>query len=293
MLITSLLLAITTFQQGADTTLTVRKGQRLETSVYAGSITVKTWSRDAIRIQADTRRKDHLDIGADGSTISIETSGKWGPAGNADIEITMPAWMPIELSGVETDLSVEGCKCTVHGETVRGDVTVKGGEGNVSVQSVEGSVTVTDVNGRVEAQSVNESVTVERVTGDLAVQTVNGDVTMVSISSGSVEASTVNGDISYDGTIQNGGRYELSTHQGDMSVTMPENANATVSVNTFNGSFESDYPVTLSGKNQRRKFSFTIGNGSARVDLESFGGDIRLARPGSRIMKSKGTGDDD
>ena len=293
MLITSLLLALTTLQQGADTTLTARRGQRLEASVYAGSITIKTWNRDAVRIQADTRRKDHLDIGADGSSITVETSGKWGPAGNSDVEITMPAWMAVEISGVETDLSVEGCKCAVNAETVRGEVTVKGGEGNVSVQSVEGSVTVTDVNGRVEAQSVNESVTVERVTGDLAVQTVNGDVTLQEIKSGSVEASTVNGDITYDGTIQNGGRYELSTHQGDLAITMPENANATVSVNTFNGTFESDYPVTLSGRNQRRKFSFTIGNGSARVDLESFGGDIRLARPGSRTIKSKGTGDND
>lgn len=78
-----------------------------------------------------------------------------------------------------------------------------------------------------------------------------------------------------------------------MTVTMPENANATISVNTFNGSFESDYPVTLTGKNQRRKFSFTLGNGSARVDLESFSGDIRLARPGSHSSKGKGTGDDD
>ena len=68
MLITSLLLALATLQQGADTTLTARRGQRLEASVYAGSITVKTWSRDAVRIQADTRRKDHLDISADGST---------------------------------------------------------------------------------------------------------------------------------------------------------------------------------------------------------------------------------
>lgn len=293
MLITSMLFALATLHQGADTTLTVRKGQRLEASVYAGSITVKTWNRDAVRVQGDTRKKDRLDVTSDGSTISVETSGKWGPAGNSDIEITMPVWMAAEISGVETELSVEGCKCTVHAETVRGDVTVRGGEGNVSVQSVEGSVTVTDVNGRVEASSVNESVTVERVTGDLAVQTVNGDLTLVGIRSASVEASTVNGDITYDGTIQNGGRYELSTHQGDMEVTMPENANATVSVNTFNGSFESDYPVTLTGKNQRRKFSFTIGNGSARVDLESFGGDIRLARPGSRPTKSRGTGDDD
>ena len=293
MLIMSLLVAVATLHQGADTTLTARKGQRLDVSVYAGSITVNTWNRDAVRIQGDTRRKDHLDISAEGSTVSVETSGKWGPAGNADIEITMPAWMAIEMSGVETELTVTGCKCTIHGETVRGDVTVKGGEGNVSVQSVEGAVTVTDVNGRVEAQSVNESVTVVRVSGDLAVQTVNGDVTLEAIKSASVEASTVNGDITYDGTIQNGGRYELSTHQGDIVITMPENANATVSVNTFNGSFESDYPVTLTGKNQRRKFSFTIGNGSARVDLESFGGDIRLARPGSHSTKSKGNGDDD
>ncbi len=293
MLITSLLLAAATLQSGTDTTLTVRRGQRLEASVYAGSITVTTWNRDAVRIQADTRRKDHLDIDASGSTVSIQTSGKWGPAGSADVEITVPAWMAVEMSGVETDLKIEGCKCAVHGETVRGDVTVRGGEGNVSVQSVEGSVTVSDVNGRVEARSVNESVTVRRTSGELTVETVNGDVTLEGIKSGSVEASTVNGDITYDGTIESGGRYELSTHQGDMTVTMPESASATVSVNTFNGSFESDYPVTLSGKSQRRKFTFTIGGGSARVDLESFGGDIRLARPGSHKMKNKGNGDDD
>lgn len=207
MLITSLLLAVTTLAVNADTTFTVRKGQRLEASVHAGSITVKTWNRDAIRVQGDTRRSDQVEVDADGTTISVEVSGKWGPT-NADIEITMPAWMAVELSGVDTDLSVEGCRCSVHGETVRGDVSVKGGEGNVSVQSVEGSVVVTDVTGRVDAQSVNESVTVERVTGDIAVSTVNGDLSLVAIKSASVEASTVNGDITYDGTIQNGGRYE-------------------------------------------------------------------------------------
>ena len=224
MLITSLLLAITTLHQGADTTLTVRKGQRLEASVYAGSITVTTWNRDAVRIQGDARRKDHLDINADGSTISVETSGKWGPAGSADIEITMPAWMAIELSGVETDLTVTGCKCTVHGETVRGDVTVKGGEGNVSVESVEGAVTVTDVNGRVEAQSVNESVTVERVSGDLAVQTVNGDVSLAGIKSASVEASTVNGDITYDGADT---RMVAATSSPPTRVTSPSRCRRT------------------------------------------------------------------
>jgi len=37
--------------------------------------------------------------------------------------------------------------------------------------------------------------------------------------------------------------------------------------------------VTLTGKTKHR-FNFTIGSGSARLELESFNGDIKLCRPG-------------
>jgi len=55
-------------------------------------------------------------------------------------------------------------------------------------------------------------------------------------------------------------------------------------VNTFNGSFESDFAVTLSGQNGRnRRLTFALGGGGATIDLESFSGDIRLVKPGSRL----------
>jgi hypothetical protein len=56
---------------------------------------------------------------------------------------------------------------------------------------------------------------------------------------------------------------------------------ATVSVATFSGGFESDFPVTLREVlGGGRNFQFTLGDGAARIELESFAGQIRL-RQGS------------
>lgn len=287
MLLLTSLLCLTATVPLADTTFTVRKGQRLEVATHSGSITIRAWDRDAIKVTGDVGRRGEIEVDAGGNTITVETSGRHGP-GDADVVITIPAWMPVEASGVDTDISIEGCRCAISAETVSGEVTVKGGEGTVELQSVEGAVTVSDVNGRLSAESVNDDVTITRVNGEVRAQSVNGDVRLVAVTSASVDASTVNGDMTYDGTIQSAGYYSFATHQGDITVTVPEGANATVTVNTFNGSFESDFPVTLTGLNQKRKFSFTLGNGSARVTLESFNGEIRLVRPGARAPKSRG-----
>ena len=98
--------------------------------------------------------------------------------------------------------------------------------------------------------------------------------------------NTVNGDVSYDGTIKDGGRYRFTTHDGDLRVSVPEKASVTVTVSTFDGDFSACFPVQLSRKSKHR-FDLTIGAGSARVELESFNGDIHLCRPG-QVMKPEG-----
>ncbi len=287
LLLTNLLFA-TAIGPIADTTLTVRKGQRLEVSSHAGSVTIRTWSRDVIKVEGETGRRGEIEVDAGAATISVESSSRHGGPGDADIVVTMPVWMAVQVDGVETDISIEGCRCTISAETVNGDISVRGGEGSVELQTVEGSITVSDINGRLSAESVNDNVHISQVTGEVSAQTVNGDITLEVVTSTGVDASTVNGDILYSGTIQGSGHYGFSTHQGDLTIAIPEGVGASITVNTFNGSFESDFPVTMSGRNQRKKFSFTLGNGSARMTLESFGGDIRLVRPGSRALKSNG-----
>ena len=53
-----------------------------------------------------------------------------------------------------------------------------------------------------------------------------------------------------------------------------------MAVSTFNGEFESEFPVPLSQARKGKGFNFTLGAGSAQVTLESFQGTIQLVRPG-------------
>jgi hypothetical protein len=76
------------------------------------------------------------------------------------------------------------------------------------------------------------------------------------------------------------GMYRLTTHNGMIAMAVPERVNATLMVRTYNGSFKSTFPVKLDDQNPRKRFTLTLGNGSAHLELESFGGTISLRRPG-------------
>ncbi len=285
MLTTLATLAALALTQQTDTTVPVRSGARLEISNYGGEIAVKTWNRNAVRVVADHSSRDRVRVDASDQVVRVKTeAGRRGPS-QIDYAVTVPAWMALNLSGVYTDIKVDGAQNEITAETVQGEITVLGGSGNVSLKSVMGAVTLAKARGRIDLSSVNEEIRATEVSGDLTAETVNGDITLTQIESANAEANTVNGDITYDGTIKDGGRYRFGTHDGDLRVSVTEKANVSVSVSTFNGEFNACFPVQLTGKTKHR-FSFTIGSGSARLELESFGGDIKICRPG-QLSKDK------
>jgi DUF4097 and DUF4098 domain-containing protein YvlB len=273
--------------QQTDTSLAVARGQRLEVNAYGGSITVQAWNRNAVRVEANTSGHDRVEISSSATTVSLRTQGRRGPPSEVDLKISAPAWMALSLAGVHTDVKVQGCLAPISVETVEGDVDVGGGDGLVSLRSVQGSVAVRGAKGRISVNSVNEDVEVARSTGDITAETVNGEITLDLVDAATVDANTVNGDISYNGPIRNGGRYAFSTHNGDVTLTVAESASASVAVSTFNGDFESEFPVPLSGTRKGKGFNFTLGSGSAQVTLESFQGTIQLIRPGGEKARER------
>lgn len=275
-----MLLLLALLQQ-IDSTVPAQRGQRLDVSAFAGEITVKAWDRSAVRIQADLGTRNRVEIDQTTTAMTIRTEARRGAPGLVDLVISAPSWMPLDLSGVNTHISVAGSRGPISVETVQGEVDVDGGDGLVSLRSVQGSVTLKGAKGRLEVNSVNEDVTVSGSSGEVTAEAVNGSITLSKVDATSVSASSVNGDLDYDGPIRNGGRYAFSTHNGDITVTVPQASNAAVSVSTFNGEFSSEFPVTLTETKKGRRFNFTIGTGSAQVTLESFQGTIELVRPGS------------
>ncbi|MBA3893887.1 MAG: DUF4097 family beta strand repeat protein [Gemmatimonadales bacterium] len=275
-----MLLLLALLQQ-IDSTVPAERGQRLEVSSYAGDISVRSWNRNAVRVTADQEGRTRVEIDRSPGSITIRTVGHRGAPRMVDLVITVPTWMPLDISGVNTDVSVVGARGAVSVETVQGDVDVDGGEGLVSLRSVQGSVALRGAKGRLEVHSVNEDVSVGNSSGEVTAETVNGDITLRAVDASSVMSSSVNGELTYDGTIRNGGRYAFSTHNGDITITVPEGSNAAVSVSTFNGEFASEFPVTLTETRKGKRFNFTLGTGRAQMTLESFQGTIRLVRPGS------------
>ena len=265
--------------EGTDTTIAVRAGTRLEVHNLSGDIIVRTWDRNSVRVQAEHSSRDRVDIGYGGVVLRISVSSRRGAPRGVDYILTVPAAMDLNLSGTYGDVSVDGSAGRINVESVQGDVTVRGGRSLVTLHSVGGDVRVGEVRGRLEASSTNGEVTVEDVEGEVYAETTNGDLMLRDIRSDNVSATTVNGDIVYRGTVSDNGQYRLSTHNGDVTVTVPTGTNATVAVSTFSGDFESDFPVTLSGPRQGKRFNFTIGTGKATLELESFQGSIRLVRP--------------
>jgi DUF4097 and DUF4098 domain-containing protein YvlB len=90
----------------------------------------------------------------------------------------------------------------------------------------------------------------------------------------------VNGDITYEGTLPDGGHYTLSTHNGDLVFGIPETASATFTVRTYNGDFSTDLPLKGAQEEMHRgkRVTLTLGRGSADVNLESFGGEIQVKK---------------
>lgn len=260
-----------------DTTFTVQRGDRLELKVQNGDITVRSWNRSAV--QVETGGDDQTRVQRRGGVISLDDARHGGE--DVDYVVTVPAWMDLTLSGVNTSIKVTGSEGAISAETVEGDVAVEGGSGVINLQSVDGAVSLTRGRGKMTLGSVNEDVTVDGAVGQLAVEAVNGEVRLRNIDSDDVDVSTVNGDITYDGPIRPRGRYHFVTHNGDLTVAAQGGVDAVVGVSTFQGGFESDYSVVLSPGSQHKRMTFTLGSGSARIDLESFQGTIRLTRSGS------------
>ncbi|HEX9279281.1 MAG TPA: DUF4097 family beta strand repeat-containing protein [Gemmatimonadales bacterium] len=279
MFVPTLALAALAALQQTDTTFAVRPGSRLEINNFGGEIAVRAWDRSEVRLHAEHSSRDRIEVSADGQVVTVKASNRRGPPQSVDYDITVPKGMALTLSGLYTDIKVTGVDAEISAETVQGEITVSGGSGYVSLKSVQGAVTLEGCRGRIEVSSVNEGVTVRGCNGDINAETVNGDIELTGIESSAVDASTVNGDITYEGALRDAGRYRLSTHDGDINVTIPARSNASVTVATLNGDFEACFPVQLTGMTPRHRFTITLGTGSAKVELESFNGDIKLRQP--------------
>ena len=149
--------------QQTDTTIAVQPNARIQIQNFAGSIRVRGWDRNAVRIVAGESRRDEVRVQGRDAAVSISTVSRSGVPAPLDYEVTVPVRASLDIGGTYTAISIEGVRGSVSATTVQGEVTLRGGDGVISLKSVEGAVTVQDAVGRIEVNGVNKGLTLRNV----------------------------------------------------------------------------------------------------------------------------------
>lgn len=262
---------------------------RLELRNPNGEVRVTTWNRDAVQITTGSSNR-RFSVEQSGSVMRIRTErGYWRQDGRryqwreddhdapVHYALTVPPYLHIALSGIESNFSVSGTEGDISLETIDGGIDVKGGNGRIYLRSVERAVRVSGARGQIDVEAGNGDVVLYDVSGDIRAQTIDGNVDLTNINSQNVRVNTVDGNITFSGRIAPAGRYYLATHDGNVTFDVPSDINADVMVATFEGGFETAFPVVLR-ESADRKLYFRLGTGGADVRLEAFDGDVFLRR---------------
>lgn len=269
------------YRQRVDTTFAFDRNGTLNLGIVSGEIRVVGANTTEARVIASIER-GRLETSFSRSRISIEVRSVNGRMGSARYELTVPIGTRVTANAVSGDIDIRATEAEVTAGTVSGDISVRGANRRVELSTVSGDFTVGQVNGTIRLESVSSDLIADELIGDLTVETVSGEIELRRSRLTGIRASTVSGDLRYDGPFSGTGTYDFKTHSGDVEFALPANIGARLELETYSGRIASDFPLTLQpgelGGRRDRRMSFTLGAGGTRITAETFSGNITIRR---------------
>lgn len=236
-----------------------------------------------------------VDITERGNRAEIRTRYPWGEESrrnnrrnvNVSVDYTLraPEATRISASSISGGISAKDIKGDLAVESVSGSVRIANAGRVAAAKSISGSVEVidTDIEGQLEVSSVSGTVLVRKVKARLLeAAAVSGSVVVQDVACDRVEAQTVSGSVEFSGVLASGGRYELSSHSGDVTVSIAGNTGFELEATSFSGSVRSDINLESraadTGRRRQRSLRGVYGDGSAVLDLTTFSGSIVVTK---------------
>lgn len=131
---------------------------------------------------------------------------------------------------------------------------------NLSLKAHNGGISITDVRGQIEFDAHNGGASLKRLAGNVKGRTHNGGV-----------------NVELDGARWDGAGLDVSTHNGGVRLTLPENYSARLETGTNNGGLKVDFPVTVQGE-IKRELAVDLGSGGAPIRVRTNNGGVTIKR---------------
>jgi hypothetical protein len=131
---------------------------------------------------------------------------------------------------------------------------------DLSLETHNGGIAIADVNGKIDFTALNGGVVLKRVGGAVRGSTTNGGLV-----------------IELSGDRWDGESMDVSTTNGGVILSVPENYSAHVETGTVNGGVNTEFPVTVKGE-VTKQIALNLGSGGATVRAMTTNGGVHLKK---------------
>lgn len=190
----------------------------------------------------------------------------------------------VDINLVSGDLRISKASKSVSLKTVSGDISAQHLSGEIVLESVSGDIKDTD-NTATQAmyQAVSGDIEVSSDTlRKFDLQNVSGDVRMKLGAVKEARVKNVSGDLAIDLALVSNGSLEASSVSGDMEFKFTDDVNATFDIGTNAGGDIRNHLTNDRPKQSRwgtsSELEFTAGNGAGQVRLSTVSGSVEIRR---------------
>jgi hypothetical protein len=158
-----------------------------------------------------------------------------------------------------------------------GDIVVQGLRGDVALETSNSTITVSDMtDAHLKARTLDGTINVKEVHhSHVDLYSVRGDIHLHNVGGSWLEGHSASGRITYEGDPGIEGEYKLSSHFGDLEVSIPSDATVEIKAR----SLKSDQDVHLPTIPHQNSFLKSRTRNASRFTLRSIRGDIQVSRP--------------
>ena len=265
-----------------------------------------TVSGNAVLVKSDSNNDGRLNL-----TVTVPKSARVTlNAGRGDVTaaglgagVTLTAQHgDVHLSAItgSVQMHFSGGKHDFSAHQVNGDVTTDGDCNDLTLSEIKGKITQSgEILGDVHIENVTGSIHLHTSVTDLQVAELPGDITLnsddlrVSEAKGTVHVITRSKDVDLseiygdstvedrDGTIsvEPAGVYAVDAKngKGDIELTLPPNASATVDGRSRNGDIVTEFALPVIGE-ENKTVNGRIGSGASKIVLSADNGDVRIKK---------------